>query len=147
MGKILVDFLISNMFFMLLSSIVICIRLKTYRTIINVGEDKVVETDVVDEPVIREEDLVVKLPERERLERKKLEREKLERERLEHEKLEREKLEREKLEREKIDGEPSKHDDIDERELAIFKDECDPSCPRRISQSKYIYIICCYCRC
>lgn len=101
--------------------------------IINVGEDKVVETDM-EEPAI--EDLVVKLPEHERLERKKLEREKLERERLEHEKLE-----REKLEREKIDEEPSKHDDIDEREeLAIFKDECDPSCPRRISQSKYILL-------
>ncbi|KAK9298879.1 hypothetical protein QLX08_007923 [Tetragonisca angustula] len=94
------------------------------------GEDKVVETDVVDEPAIREEDLVVKLPERKRLEHKKLEHEKLERERLEHE----------KLEREKIDKEPSKHDDIDERELAIFKDECDPSCPRRISQSKYILL-------
>ncbi|XP_043516968.1 stress response protein NST1-like [Frieseomelitta varia] len=94
------------------------------------GEDKVVETDIMDEPTIREEDLVVKLPERERLEHKKLEREKLERERLEDE----------KLEQEKIDGEPSKHDDIDERELAIFKDECDPSCPRRISQSKYILL-------
>ena len=98
--------------------------------ITNIGEDKVVETDVVDEPAIREEDLVVKLPERKRLEHKKLEHEKLERERLEHE----------KLEREKIDKEPSKHDDIDERELAIFKDECDPSCPRRISQSKYILL-------
>lgn len=82
-------------------------------------------------------------PERERPEREKLEHEKLERGKLELEKLERERLELEKLEREKIkkpNGEPLRHDTIDEKESTIFRDECDPHCPRRISRSKYILL-------
>nr|XP_033186501.1 uncharacterized abhydrolase domain-containing protein DDB_G0269086-like [Bombus vancouverensis nearcticus] len=125
------------------------------------GEDKV----IVKEPIkdIEREDSAARLSERgrlererpereiaereklehEKLERGKLELEKLERKKLELEKLEREKLELEKLEREKIktpNGEPLRHDPIDEKELTIFPDECDPHCPRRISRSKYILL-------
>lgn len=81
--------------------------------------------------------------EHEKLERGKLELEKLERKKLELEKLEREKLELEKLEREKIEkpnGEPLRHDTTDDKEPTIFRDECDPHCPRRISRSKYILL-------
>ncbi|OAD60739.1 hypothetical protein WN48_05301 [Eufriesea mexicana] len=73
----------------------------TQWSVIDKGHDKVVETD--DEQAIKvAEDPTTELSERERVEEMK-----------------------------KTDGGPLKHDAVDKKDLAIFREECDQSCPRQ----------------